>query len=85
MVIGFDRQICINLLVQDINFSYRSIAILISEEEQTKERHHASVHNRCSGNHGSDFSGPGFGRGYLRRPAPTEWQMLVLGTALIPE
>jgi hypothetical protein len=55
--------------------------------KRSKERHHASVHYRGGngGNRGSDFGGSGFGRGDLRRPAPAEWQMLVLGKALVPE
>jgi hypothetical protein len=34
---------------------------------------------------GCVFGSPNVGRSYLRRPDPAEWQMLVLGKALIPE
>jgi hypothetical protein len=50
----------------------------LNSAEETKERHYASAHNPSGGNRGSGFGGSGFGRGDLRRPAPAEWQMLVL-------
>jgi hypothetical protein len=66
----------------DINVGSRNVG-----KNQPRRSTYASVHYR--GGHRSNrscvFGSPSVGRSYLRRPNPAEWQMLVLGKALIPE
>jgi hypothetical protein len=66
----------------DINVGGRNVG----KGNQPRRGTYASVYYRGGyrGNRSCVF-GPSVGRSYLRRPDPAEWQMLVLGKALIPE
>ena len=66
----------------DINIGSRNVG-----KNQPRRGTYASVHHRGGyrSNCSCIFGSPNVGRSYLRRSDPAEWQMLVLGKALIPE